>query len=452
MRCIGVLLFLISPIFTYSQKRLSLVHYHAFTYYDYQENTFCVLDDSSFVWKYVSSENKWKKSPIELHIDMPFVQFIESFNCISDKGSPVYFVAHGCGVVYAKRGNVIERDDNSFYHKNQFGGSFFMDEGSPMIYGGYGLFTYKNIITRYDTIAKEWFMVETLNENPPIGESNKIIKYGYKYYLFNGYKPDKKVLVPMEEVYVFNKKTKKWSNPGKLNPKINREQMPPGQYGYQVASNRFSCFNNWIIEYDFEKIKYRKYKFSSTNLYHGILKVDSQYLIHQLSSKPSRWVEIKDKDFLKSFEYEEGDLIIPEKAPSLLKGWHYAIIGIVLFIIIWGIIKIRLKKINLKEEFVMRIKAIQEINQQETELIALLLNHHEFGLEISKINDLVNYENPSVDTLKKRREILLKELRYKLSSKYNVSKDDIFIELRMDTDKRMKLIFLNQEIYEALTI
>jgi hypothetical protein len=85
-----------------------------------------------------------------------------------------------------------------------------------------------------------------------------------------------------------------------------------------------------------------------------------------------------------------------------------------------------------------------EFNQAELELLQLLFNNKERGLEISYINDLVNYDNPTIDTIKKRREILLKDLRYKLSSKFNIPQEGVFIERRMETDKRMKLLFLNK--------
>ena len=86
----------------------------------------------------------------------------------------------------------------------------------------------------------------------------------------------------------------------------------------------------------------------------------------------------------------------------------------------------------------------EEFNQTEVEFLKLLIFHQENGLEISYINDLVNHDQPSIDTLKKRREILLKELRYKLAAKFNIQQEDVFIERRMENDKRMKLLFLNE--------
>jgi hypothetical protein len=163
MKQLFVLVLLLSPCLFQAQKRLDLVHDNAFAFYDYQEKAFFALDDSTFIWKYNARKEKWEKSPIELHLEMPFEKFLADFIPMSDEGTPVYFVFAGCGVVYSKNGNTIRRHDHSFYHMNQFEGAYFMDEGEPRIYGGYGLFTSKNIITRYDTLEREWFVINTNN-------------------------------------------------------------------------------------------------------------------------------------------------------------------------------------------------------------------------------------------------------------------------------------------------
>lgn len=188
MKQFTLFLLCLSPFFTFSQKRLNLVHQKAFSFYDYQKSAFCVLDDSSFIWKYNVQGGNWEKEQIDLCIDMPFAKFLDEFLPMSEKGTPVYFVNSGCGVVYMKRNNRVERHDHSFYHKNQFGGAYFMDEGEPRIYGGYGLFTSKNIITRYDTVVREWFMLDAKDLLPPTGAGNIIQKYKESYFLFDGYR------------------------------------------------------------------------------------------------------------------------------------------------------------------------------------------------------------------------------------------------------------------------
>jgi hypothetical protein len=444
MKRFTYLLLLLSPFFAFTQKRLDLVHNNAFAYYDYQEKAFCVLDDSTFIWKYNAKKEKWEKSPVELRLEMPFVKFLTDFIPLSDKGTPVYFVYGGCGVVYAKKGKVIQRHDHSFYHKNQFGGAFFMDEGEPRIYGGYGLFTSKNIVTRYDTIEREWFMLNTSQNMPPAGVKHIINKYNNGYFIFNGFRGTSNQFHSFDNVWRLDLETKKWIKLGQLNDKIKVENIESYYESFQMGDKGFICFSNMITSYDFKLMRYRKYKFSSTGLYKNIIKIGSLFLVFKTTTKPSRFIEMTDSTLFNQFEFEEGGILMNEK--NEYSQFVIAFPFILLLIYVMTTQGKRMKRIFRMIPPLKSVSYFNEFNQTELDLLKLLIVHQETGLEISYINDLVNHDQPSIDTLKKRREILLKDLRYKLASKFNISKEEVFIERRMENDKRMKLLFLNELI------
>ena len=123
----------------------------------------------------------------------------------------------------------------------------------------------------------------------------------------------------------------------------------------------------------------------------------------------------------------------------------FSFLSILVLLILWLLQKRKKQIFNRKNKSdnSLLIEA-EEFNQTELVFLKLLIFHQENGLEISYINDLVNHDQPSIDTLKKRREILLKELRYKLAAKFNIQQEEVFIERRMENDKRMKLLFLNE--------
>ena len=123
----------------------------------------------------------------------------------------------------------------------------------------------------------------------------------------------------------------------------------------------------------------------------------------------------------------------------------FSFLSILVLLILWLLQKRKKQIFNRKNKSdnSLLIEA-EEFNQTELDFLKLLIFHQENGLEISYINDLVNHDQPSIDTLKKRREILLKELRYKLAAKFNIQQEEVFIERRMENDKRMKLLFLNE--------
>lgn len=446
MNRLAIFLLLHFPILTHAQKRLDLIHDNAFAFYDYNEKAFCVLDDSTFLWKYNQHAAKWKKTPIQLSIEMPFEQFLVDFIPMSDEGTPVYFVHRGCGVVYSLKNKAIKRHDHSFYHMNQFDGSFFMDEGEPRIYGGYGLFSYKNFITRYDTIEREWFVLNTTGTPPPMGVSNIIQKHKRYYFIFDGLCIINRAYKRINNLYRFDIVTKKWSNIGAVTKNILGKKNQFNSENYQNYNNLISCCENMIITYDFNKLRYKKYNFNSNFFYRNIIKVGPLYLLNKVTSKPGCYIEISTNDFLKKFEMEEGDLLV--KKPSFIEQFNW-LIGILLvifsllFIVLIRKNRNRNKKSNSSNDLTSDA-LVDEFNSTEVQLIQLLLAYQETGLEISHINDLVNQDQPSVDTLKKRRETLLKELRYKLAAKFNIPQEEIFIEQRMVSDKRMKLLFLNK--------
>ncbi len=443
MTRLTLLLLLLSPIFIHSQKRLDLIHDNAFAFFDYQEKTFCVLDDSTFIWKYDATKIKWQKKPIELSIDMPFAKFLSEFIPMSDNGTPVYFVHSGCGVVYALNKNKIFRHDHSFYHLNQFGGAYFMDEGEPRIYGGYGLFSYKNFITRYDTIKREWYMIQSYSTPPPSGFKNILQKNKKFYYVFDGFKSINSNYKKNKDLWQFNIYSNKWKNLGEVNPSIMSKQLELSDELIQSQKYTYSCYNNMIFTFDFDKFKFKKYKLKSNVIYRKILKDGDLFLIFKSTSKPTNYVEISTDVFIKQLDYEEGDILIKKTTfqsnPILLKS----IIIVLILIGSFYFYRIFSKKSKLN---ITGKSYFTDLNDTEKELVKLLINHSVIGLEISFINDLVNQDQPSIDTLKKRRESLLKELRYKLATKFNLSQEDVFIEKRMNADKRMKLLFLNETI------
>lgn len=446
MNRLAILLLLLFPIFIHAQKRLNLNHINAFAFYDYNEKAFCVLDDSTFLWKYNQQAVKWEKTPIQLSIEIPFEQFLVDFIPMSEEGTPVYFVYTGCGVVYSLKNNVIKRHDHSFYHMNQFEGAFFMDEGEPRIYGGYGLFTSKNIITRYDTIEREWFVMNVINTPPPSGVRNIIKKNKNYYYVFDGFSLKYNNYNKLRKLYQYDTSTKKWTVLGTIDPEITGRKIEVNYEHYQNNKGLYTCFPNMIVSYDFDKMSYKKYKLNSTGLYRNIIQVDSLFLLIKITSKPSLFVEISNDSFLKQLELEEGTIL--RNKPSFIQQFKWLIVFFVVIICVLFITILTKNKNKKKKGNYSKVLASEslfdEFNPTELELIQLLLDHQETGLEISFINDLVNQDQPSVDTLKKRRETLLKELRYKLAAKFNIPQEEIFIEQRMVSDKRMKLLFLNK--------
>jgi hypothetical protein len=78
-----------------------------------------------------------------------------------------FLIHSGCGPVLEFRNDSIVRVDNSYLHNSQFGSTPFIYNKQIYFFGGYGLFTYKNIITRFDFKNGEWNQEQTFGEEFP---------------------------------------------------------------------------------------------------------------------------------------------------------------------------------------------------------------------------------------------------------------------------------------------
>jgi hypothetical protein len=261
--------------------------------------------------------------------------------------------------------------------------------------------------------------------------------------VFDGFKSINSSYKKNKYLWQFNIYSNKWKNLGEVNPSIMSKQLELSDELIQSQKYSYSFYNNMIFTFDFDKLKFKKYKLKSNVIYRKILKDGDLFLILKSTSKPNNYVEISTDVFLKQLDYEEGDILIKKTTVPYNPILLTSIILVLILIGSFYFYRIFSKKNKLNNT---GKSYFTDLNDTENELVKLLINHSETGLEISFINDLVNQDQPSIDTLKKRRESLLKELRYKLATKFNLSQEDVFTEKRMIADKRMKLLFLNETI------
>ncbi len=208
---------LLFPFLSNAQNEYSTRELNPFVFYNYQRNCFTIIDDSTGCHEYNPTKKQWETRKLKMVIDEPFSKFLENFVVLHEKNSEIFFVDRGCGQVYILKNDSIYRHDHSFHHQNQFGGLFFIYNNEPHIFGGYGLFTYKNIITRYDLEDREWYHYEIKGDSPKPRKAAKGNFVNGKLYVFGGerFLYDKKT--NYFDCWVFDFKTLKWTNIGNTN-------------------------------------------------------------------------------------------------------------------------------------------------------------------------------------------------------------------------------------------
>jgi len=402
--------------------------------YDYVNKKIIAIEDSSYRLEITPCSKKAIKKPLYWDKQVSFQGVKSSFVPLSSKGSPIYFVDRGCGWVLQLRNDSIVRVDQSFHHQNQFGGAFFMHNGTPHIFGGYGLFSYKNFITKYDKDLRQWYL-----EN----EGGEFLYRNHKIFGFTDSKIN--VLLPKndnvdfsDQLWQYSFKSNKWRFLGSV------------QGIDSLASAKFVVSNNNLIigydclyEFDFEKHVINRYKLQPINTVLNFFRFPHTYgVLKQVldeNKKESIFSIYKQGVFIKNFRVSSTEMNVDqEDIFNIHNSW---------FILIGGLICLVLLLIVF---FKRKVNHRGELSQNVLELLNLWLSKPGYLLELSELNDLVNYDNPAPDTIKKRRENLIRIFALEVSKVYQIPLNKLYDTIPHPSDKRMKLLRLSNNLVQRI--
>ena len=93
-----------------------------------------------------------------------------------------------------------------------------------------------------------------------------------------------------------------------------------------------------------------------------------------------------------------------------------------------------------------RVRKTANLSDNVQLLLQLWMNKADGNLELNEINDFVSYDNPSIDTLKKRRESFLKTFNDEITSYYGFRGESVYTTAINPFDKRMKILVLNPKL------
>ena len=138
----------------------------------------------------------------------------------------VYFLYPGGGILYKYFENSIIRIDDSFAHRNQFSGFFFSHDNELYLLGGYGYWSSKNLLTKFNFQSGSWDVVTTKGVPPNNGiDQGSYIKSGNSIYVFDFFSRSANNIkeVPNPFLFEFDMAEKTWNNKGRLkeNPENN---------------------------------------------------------------------------------------------------------------------------------------------------------------------------------------------------------------------------------------
>ncbi len=383
-----------------------------------------------------------------------------SFPVASEKGE-IFFVYRGVGEVYQLMNDTLRRIDRSFRHENQFNGNIFTYKDRICCFGGYGLFTTKNIISYFNPRFKEW-MVDDIpfKDKVPAARMSSFAQLNRdNFYIFGGTWSTSKEVRTFSDVWRYSFKGNRWTRLGKLNPAGIRSKYC-GWFNAEQASNTLLRQEDYMFIVDIQKNSLTRFSSQEYKLLiYPIFDVSEQYICAILRKGEGKTsAVVYHRDALLGKPDMSVPLYIPDSSNSSFPWlWILFILSsVLLFIGLILILKKRSQPIGNKPVlhekngtyFLCDRHLMMEFGAIETEVLIQFLTAPNNALEMSDINRILEYDNASQDTIKKRRELSLKNIREKLSIRGNLSVEEVFITSQHPQDRRIKILRLNPKLIQ----
>jgi hypothetical protein len=400
-------------------------------------------------------------------IHTPYPSVLKSYIplCIKDKS---YLVYQGCGVVLEWRNDSIVRIDKSFLHKNQYGAVPFAYNKKIFFWGGYGLFTHKNILTQFNLITKEWDEVETFGTPPsPRRQSHGIVIANY-FYVFSGYEKDEKIFHGLKDsepiVWRLDLQTMQWTKLGQyvsINSLNSKDAVVPSfTINHKLYIIPVMQFNK-VIEIDFNNNTVTTFKGITKNVYHPYFdyKTNEVVYINKNADDFKSVIRTPLQEFLGKQVSQEVFIL-----PWYLSLNPITIIGAILLGVLAIVLILYVNKRKSRfapfngitfhssaHTFYYRGKPLDTLEDAELRILDyLVLNRHRF-ISLNELNHLFENEvqKDSFLTVVKRREVALSSLLAKLIFITTTLENEILDYRKSANDKRVKEIKLKDSFIKV---
>lgn len=376
-------------------------------------------------------------------------------------GKKTFLVHSGCGPVLEFRNDSIVRVDNSYVHNSQFGSTPFVYNNQVYFFGGYGLFTYKNIITRYDFKNGEWNQEQTYGDEFPEARCCEVFSYRKNdhLYIFGGVANDPKNIREVNDVkpilWDLDLTTMTWKKMGTYN-----SALISSQYNGLQIKNKLYLFHQILLEVDLEQNTVKKYDYSSHIVPKAMLvKNDSIYGVFENNNRKLSFSKKAIEDIKGKYLGSEP-FILPYGGLPIEK---YGVLGmLVLFvsaILIFFFIRKRKKNTSIKitynrktNEFEFKQKRITSFEENEKKVLHFLLEHPNEYVSLNTLNELFenSKQTETVTAIIKRRELTVNSLVAKVAIITDIPESDLLLERKNAEDKRLKDVLLLPDLLEAI--
>jgi hypothetical protein len=426
-----------------------------------KENSFMLLDDSTYYYEFVVREGRWKKHPYFFNGECNFLEFQREFIPVATENGEIFFVYRGVGEVYQLVNDTIKRIDRSFRHENQFNGNIFAYRNRICCFGGYGLFTTKNFISYFNIKFKEW-MVDDIPYSckvPAARYSAFSQLNGDDFYIFGGVWSNSVERKTYKDVWKYSFRKNRWMRLGNLHPEGIKSNYC-GLFNPEEASNKLLRLEDHMFIVDFQKNRLERFSSQEYKmLLRPIFDVSEQYICAILRKGEDRnTAVVYHRDDILGKPDKSVPLYILDSTNSSFSWLWFLLISFCLFVFtaLALILKKRTQPIGNKHVlhqkngtyYLCGRPLMVEFGAVDTQVLIQFLTAPNNSLEMSDINRILEFDNATLDTIKKRREQSLKNIREKLSLRGEMPFEDVFITSQHPQDRRIKILRLNPKLIE----
>lgn len=411
-------------------------------FYSHARHSFCALDESG-AFLNQKPGSPWKKQALLYQKDIDYKTLRSDFIPVSTtKGD--FFVVGGCGMMYQWKGDSIVRIDESFRHKNQFGSIIWVKEDTIFMTGGYGFFESTNITTYFDWDTKGWFHRKCGGDVPPTFSGGMAFKNGNELIFIGGRSESINGFKDIRQVRKLDTQNWQW----KVGSEVSLPWNPDGQSAVKYIKNGAQLARNLstLMEYDSqsnEMVAYASEKFLNIA---AIVPQDDIWMVcltnHNFNSYD---VQLVNKQAYLGESFDRYPLFQVE-----MGGGRKVAMLVVMGIFILGIWvwrrPVRIQAMAPAEHTNPVEKVEWAWGDLELAMMNFFFEIGEQGFETTELNHFFDYGSPNFDTLKKRRDLKMREMRRRLSSITGIPTEEVFLEKRLESDRRVKKLYLNPGI------
>lgn len=372
---------------------------------------------------------------------------LKSVSAVSS-GNIVYFLYPGGGVLYRFKNNVIERIDESFAHRNQFSGHFFVYKENLYLLGGYGYWTTKNYLTKFNFQSRNWDFVPSFGQIPEGGiNQGSFVKKGNVLTVFDFYATKAGSNIYNRNLFQLNLDSFTWSKKGTINSSfiddIEKSILSikvPFKRG--LFQTRYTNKNvSQIIAPSTNSIKYYK-NTSLASLEEGSIIVGNKLVSMFLDSEEAtNTLVLKNLDEFMVFEKES----LLYNDTFVFVTYLFIVGGVLLLLILFVFFYFKKahKVFYFSGDSLFTEEKAIALNKDEKYFLSLLTKSPSETVENALV---LNYFNPgtvSLDAAIKRKNKMIASLNSKFFQRYEI----ILIQKKPDEkDSRQVLYFLSKTL------